>query len=136
TTEPLVDIPIPEPPNVDLHLYKDAENKIIYECGWNAYIIDVKNKKYSANNWIALGHGFDYERQWNAKYEHIVRHEGKEIGCWPCRAHAACATKGCLTVVYGEVFGRARGVKVWTTEGRKWITIDGWIGDVVGWIEK
>lgn len=134
--EALLKIPVGEPPDILPQLYRNAEGQIVYEHGNEAYVLDVENKKYTPYEWASLGNGFERERGFDKTYGHIFRFQGGEIGRW----WACCAksTNGFVAMEYGDVgsnLGYPKGVKVWNSTNKKWVTIDArWLSTIIGWI--
>lgn len=137
---PLVKIRVARHVRGDPGLYRDAEGRVIYECGAGQYAIDVEHKRYTPYRWLALGNGFEAESTQHAAYGYIVRHQAKPIGKVWGIVYGAPTKAGWIAIEYGEVgsnLGYPKGVKVWSRASGTWITVDeGWLAAVIGWLEE
>ena len=136
--EPLLKIPVNEPPNTLPEFYRNADGQIIYDHGEEAYILEIANKKYLPYKWVSLGNGFERESDSSAGQQsgNMIRFQGQEIGRW----WACCAktTNGFVAMEYGDAgsnLGYPKGVKVWNSVNNQWLTIDAKrLNTIIGWV--
>jgi hypothetical protein len=136
--EPLLTIPITDTSGSVPSLDRDAQGRITYAWSGGIHTLDVENKKHLPYEWAPLGHGFELEVGLNQVYGEIARFNGQEIGRW--WSSAAITTEGFVAMIYGEVgsnLGYPKGVKVWNSKSKEWVTIDAkWMNTIIGWITE
>ena len=136
--EPMLKIPISDTSGSPPSLERDSEGRIIYAWSGGIHILDVENKKYLPYEWAPLGHGFELSVGFNQSYGEIIRFNGQEIGRW--WSSTAITTEGFVAMIYGDVgsnLGYPKGVKVWNSASKEWVTIDAkWMNTIVGWIAE
>jgi hypothetical protein len=137
---PIGKFPVKGPNYSQPYFFRNRDGRIIYVCGGGAFVIDVAHKAFAPYEWIALGFGFDAERNANESYGSIIRHEGKEIGRLWANAWHAPATDGYAAFEYGDVgsnLGYPKGIKVWSRATGKWTTINNRrLTALIGWVRE
>jgi hypothetical protein len=133
TRTPVVEVPAKTEVIGAPHLSRDADGRIVYECGQEGFLIDVEAKTWERREWGALGHGFDAssEPDWRGRY--VIRHRGEEVGRlrgWPHNGGHTAATNGYVAIIDE----RLNGIQVWSSATGRWTALDT-RGAVVGWIK-
>jgi hypothetical protein len=138
TTEPVVTVRISERPTSSPTITRDPDGRVLYRCGDEEYAIDVAGRTSAPFHWLSCGHGFEFESRTDPGYGHAVRYRGREIGRLWCSPRRARTTEGFVAVEYGPLgsnLGHPQGLKVWSSQTEKWTTLDGWVNDIIGWID-
>jgi hypothetical protein len=136
---PVVKIPIAKDPIRGPRLSRDPTGRIVYECGEEAFEVDVKAGTWARIEWTNLGHGFQMSQTGNPKFTHTFRHNGRDIGrvlCPPDLPGRVTATAGHLAVTTsadGSGLASAMSVRVWSAASGEWTTVKLCPNCLVGW---
>ncbi|HZF51867.1 MAG TPA: hypothetical protein VE093_24615 [Polyangiaceae bacterium] len=107
---------------------------------WNQRIvaIDVEGRRVVPYDWVTLRDGFDFRRERDPNYGHLLRHRGAKIGRLWCNAWQAETADSCFAVKYGAAgsnLGYPEGVAVWSAESGAWTSIrPESLTTVIGWV--
>jgi hypothetical protein len=140
TVTPIVKFPVTGPNYTDPYFFRDRDDRIIYVCSGQSFVINVEEKSYTPHEWITLGSGFYAETKVNPSYGHVIRYEENEIGRLWASVWRAPATDGYVAFEYGEVgsnLGYPKGIQVWSTANGKWTVIDTKrVSRIIGWVTE
>ena len=133
--EPLVTTENFSPSACGPELQVDRGGRIYYEKTNGDLPVDVAKRSVSPYVWEAAGNGFELQHERNRAHGLAIRYHETQIGEWWC--DDAVTAPGHIAVAFGPVgsnLGNPKGVKVWSSVGGGWITIEPkWIAAIVGW---
>lgn len=124
-------------------LRRDALGDVVYECGEEAFKIDVKAGKAVGYGWHQHGHGFDFSHACDSNTGYTFRHNGAEIGSGFGAAYQLVTAEGHLGYVGwpkpksgGHYGGSDEEVRVWSAVTQKWTAHRMWPEALVGWVKN
>jgi hypothetical protein len=119
-------------------LSRDAQERVIYSCEGEDFLIDVPSGVASPLKRYSLGHGFEASVAVDEDQRRSVYYDGKVIGQWFFRPPEAKTAPGLLAIGYfppgkNTLPGSAHGVAVWSKHVGDWRMIEMSINDLIGW---
>lgn len=117
-------------------LSMDEDGQIIYSCGADDFILDIKRKTCTPRRTKKISADFSCESAAGQPLLQTYFHHGKSIGrLW---SRNAMALGEYLCAEYTETggnLGYPAGVRVWHGGTGQWLSLDAdWFGSAVGWI--
>ncbi len=124
-------------------LRRDALGDVVYECGKDAFRIDLKAGKGEAYDWCRHPHGFDVSHAADPDKGYTIRHNGADVGSGFGAAYQTVTADGHLAYVgwpkpeFGAHFaGSDEEVRLWSAVTGKWTALRMWPESLVGWVKN
>jgi hypothetical protein len=109
-------------------LSRDRAGAVIYFARGQRYAIDLSKKTAEKSEWAGLGHGFEVSWDSDRNKRYKLRHNGKDIGQFPCDPGTVQTAPGYLAICqdgspqFAVVHPRGD-IVVWSAASSEWTTL-------------